>query len=474
MTHSHFRKAIRSGRNAVDVPRGTLNLSAPSLRMLSDSEKLDAIRAAFPAEGLFAEKDWHLSPDAFPIEPAFEKILERLGHQLFVFQRACNQLYQQSAKGKQPAWIAQYLDAGKPPDLVEFSRNKQFRDDLPFVIRPDLVLTDDGFTIAEIDSVPGGIGLTAWLNQTYVSLGEEILGGAEGMLDGFKSILPEGGDIVISEESATYRPEMLWLAAQLNARNSEYEWRVVAAENYQPRVGRNVYRFFEQFDLPNLPGIDQLMRAAADGSVRVTPPFKPFLEEKMWFALFWLQPLREFWRRELGDKYFQQLQAVIPYTWLLDPTPLPQHAVIPRLEIHDWREAGKLSQKERELLLKVSGFSPLGWGSRGVSVGQDLPAAEWQKLIDDALASFADGPKIMQRFHRARLLDHRYWDEAAAEMKTMRGRVRLCPYYFVENNKVALRGALATIVPADKKLLHGMRDAILVPSARLTNQRSAA
>ena len=87
----------------------------------------------------------------------------------------------------------------------------------------------------------------------------------------------------------------------------------------------------------------------------------------------------------MGTNTSVQLQEVIPYTWLLDPTPLPQHAVIPRLEIHDWREAGKLSQKERELLLKVSGFSPLGWGSRGVSVGQDLPQAEWQRLIEEAL-----------------------------------------------------------------------------------------
>jgi hypothetical protein len=46
----------------------------------------------------------------------------------------------------------------------------------------------------------------------------------------------------------------------------------------------------------------------------------------------------------------------------------------------------------------------------------------------------------------------------------MKGRVRLCPYYFVENDRVKLRGALATIVPADKKFLHGMLDAILVPS----------
>ena len=169
------------------------------------------IRAAFPKEGLFAEKAWLLSPDAFPIDKEFERELEQLGHRLFVFQRACNQLYQLSVKGKQPAWVARYLDAGKPPELIEFSRQKQFRDDLPRVIRPDLVLTDEGYTIAEIDSVPGGIGLTGWLNQTYSAFEKEIIGGADGMLDGFQSVLPNGGDIVISEESATYRPEMEWI-----------------------------------------------------------------------------------------------------------------------------------------------------------------------------------------------------------------------------------------------------------------------
>src|SRR5215210_5600211 len=113
--------------------------------MLLNAEKLSAIQSAFPSEGLFAEKDWLLSPEPFPIEPAFAKDLERLGHQLFVFSRACNQLYHQSVKGKQPDWVARYLDAGKPPELVEFSRSKEFRDELPFVIRPDLILTENGY-----------------------------------------------------------------------------------------------------------------------------------------------------------------------------------------------------------------------------------------------------------------------------------------------------------------------------------------
>src|SRR2546423_3936730 len=445
---------------------------------------LASIRSSFPSEGLFAEKDFFFSPDPFPVDDKFAKELEQLGHRLYVFQRACNELYQRSVKGKQPAWIAHYLDAGKPPELVEFARQKQFRDDVPLVIRPDLILTESGYTIAEIDSVPGGIGLTSWLNQTYAELGRDVIGGRAEMLDGFRSLLPDGGDIVISGEASTYRPEMNWVAAQLNAKvvagvddprsgqppnaagiaDPGSNWRVVDAETYEPAPGRNVYRFFELFDLPNLPRISALLDAVRNGAVRITPPIKPFLEEKMWFALFWMQPLREFWRRELGEKYFLKLQEAIPYSWPLDPTPLPQHAVIPRLEIHDWREAAKLSQKERDLLMKVSGFSPLGWGSRGIAVGSDVPQVEWEKRIEDALAKFDLSPTIMQRFHKGRLFEHRYWDAASSELKTMKGRVRLCPYYFVEQDKVKLRGALATIVPAAKKFLHGMRDAILVPT----------
>jgi hypothetical protein len=459
--------------------------------LVTAENKLERIRSALPKEGLFADKDWLISPEAFPISGKFAGELEHLGHRLFVFQRACNQLYQLSARGKQPEWIAKYLDAGKPAALVALSRQKIFREELPRVIRPDLILTEKNYIIAEVDSVPGGIGLTAWLNQTYSALGQDVIGGESGMFDGFQKVLPNGADILVSNESATYRPEMEWLARQLNdeqpssrAQSRDPEemtlkdsqrdsstslgmtrrWRVVSAESYEPQDGRDVYRFFELFDLPNIPNIDAVLSAAVEGKVRITPPIKPFLEEKMWFALFWLKPLREFWRRELGEKYFLKLREVIPYTWLLDPTPLPQHAVIPRLEIHDWREATRFSQKERDLLLKVSGFSPLGWGSRGVALGADLPHHEWEKRIEHALDNFAGQPTILQQFHKGSLFQHQYYDGASAEVRPLKGRVRLCPYYFVEGNRVRMRGALTTIVPADKKLIHGMRDGIMVPT----------
>ena len=426
------------------------------------SNTLERLRAAFPPEGLFADKEWILSPEPFTISEELHEQLEKLGYRLNLFNRACNELYQRSIAGKQPRWIADYLDRGKPPELMELSRQKQFRQETPRVIRPDLVLTEEGFTIAEIDSVPGGIGLTGWLNQTYSGFGFEVIGGASGMIDGFRSILGDNAEILVSREAATYRPEMEWLA-----RMNGGKLRVSAAEDFadgKVESGTAIYRFFELFDLPNIPGIDALFERAVRGEVQITPPVKPYLEEKMWFALFWLRPLREFWRRELSERHFLELQKHIPYTWLLDPQPLPQHAVIPGLEINAWSELASLGQKHRELILKISGFHETAWGSRSVVLGSDMPQTDWQAAVDHALREFEHHPHILQRFHKGRLFDHPYFDLADGSVKTMRGRVRLCPYYFIIDGKAELRGALATICPPDKKLLHGMKDAILAPT----------
>ena len=91
-------------------------------------EKVAAIRAAIPAEGLFADKDWLTSPEPFRIDAPFAAELDKLGYRLHLFNRACNLLYHQSISGKQPAWVADYLDRGKPADLIQYSRRKEIRE----------------------------------------------------------------------------------------------------------------------------------------------------------------------------------------------------------------------------------------------------------------------------------------------------------------------------------------------------------
>jgi hypothetical protein len=428
------------------------------------SQRAQYVRDQMPAHGLFAGATWRISPEAFPLSRELVDKLVALGPQLLAFHRACNVMYRHSVQGKLPPWIAEYLDAGKPKELIEFSRRDRFKSHVPRVIRPDVILTNDHFFISELDSVPGGIGLTAWLGKTYAELGDEVIGGAHGMMEGFDAMLRAEAKgesplsvVVVSEESATYRPEMEWLGQQVG-------FRVVRPEELASLDKTAVvYRFFELFDLPNIPNVRALMDAAAHGQVAVTPPFKPQLEEKMLFAFLWMEPLRAFWREQLGEGTLAALREIFPYTWIVDPTPLPPHAIIPELGVHNWREMAKFSQKQRELVLKISGFSEHAWGSRGVYVGHDLPANEWAEAIEQALDNFATHPFILQRFEKSKLSEAQYMDFESGTARSFSARARLCPYYFVVGDDARLGGILATVCPADKKILHGMPDAVMAP-----------
>jgi len=323
---------------------------------------------------------------------------------------------------------------------------------LPSLIRPDLILTGEGPVLTEIDSVPGGSGLTAWMQDLYGQNGNAgALLGTPDMKQHLQKYF-EGYDIVLSEEASDYGPELRWLYGPDS---------VHAAESYRFK-GKPVYRFFEGFDWPGLHS----MRETHQTTQIMDAPLKAFLEEKLWLGLFWLKPLEPFWRKELGGKYFRELRKVIPYTWILEPETLPPTAVIPRLELHSWDHLKELSQRDRDLVLKISGYSPLAWGSRGVHIGSDLSTEEWSAAVQTALDSASRNPYILQPFHKGRLVEHPYFDEATGEEVVMKGRVRLCPYYLVDGNTVECLGAQATICPADKKRIHGMREAIIVPASR--------
>ena len=195
---------------------------------------------------MFAGLEWKISPAPFPLGENLAKEIESLGRVLLQFYRAVNLLYRKSVEGKQPEWVARWLDLGKPRELIELQRSPVFKNEIPRVIRPDILLTENGFSITELDSVPGGIGLTAWLNQTYSEIGKdgvspsqiqkigtaercppEIIGGADGMIRGFESIFGDAKQvhIVVSEEAKTYKPEMVWLARanrQFKIQDSEF------------------------------------------------------------------------------------------------------------------------------------------------------------------------------------------------------------------------------------------------------------
>jgi len=455
------------------------------------AERLTTIAGGLSADGVYdpnpdGERHFRIGAP-FVLEADQVAFLERLGDRLLAFNAALGALYRKASKGKAPAFVADWLDQGKPDEVVRLGAMNRFRNDLPRVIRPDLLLTDDGWKITELDSVPGGMGLTDSLQRHYAAAGFHVLGGADGMVDGMAAALNdtvEGGAplvaIVVSEESAAYRPEMRHLAARL--RDAGTEAHVVAPEAVVfaeeglfitpdgDRCARRVdvvYRFFELFDLPNIPKAELLLYAAKKGRVAMTPPPRPQLEEKLGAALFHHPALAPFWRAELGEEAQRELAALLPRTWVLDPAPVPPYAVIPDLNVdgvpvQGWQALKGLGQKARQFVIKPSGFSEQAWGSRGVVIGHDQPEAGWDQALDAALAAFGRTPHILQPFHKAVTQQTRILGDEGG-IRAVRTRSRLCPYYFVAGGKARLGGVLATPCPADKKKLHGMKDASMIP-----------
>jgi hypothetical protein len=209
--------------------------------------------------------------------------------------------------------------------------------------------------------------------------------------------------------------------------------------------------------------------AARHNRVKLTPPVKAHLEEKSSFALLHNPVLAATWKQELGDA-FDRLRVIFPQTWVLDPRPLPPQAVVPGITaagkpLTDWKQLVALGKSERDYVAKPSGFSELAWGSWGVRVANDLSKDDWQQVLDEALGSFDRTPWILQRFHKGKRVKIPYYDERRDAIAELDGRVRLCPYYFVVGEEVRLGGILATIAPADKRLIHGMSEAIMAPCA---------
>jgi hypothetical protein len=180
----------------------------------------ETLRAAFAGQSLFEDKTWQLSPQAWPLTPEQVAQLEQIGTACLDFHQALETLYLRSVAGRNllrnkpllAPWVADYLDRGKPADLVRHARDAQNRGAFPTVLRPDLLLTDEGFALTELDSVPGGIGLTAFLNRLYGGdTDRSVLGHGGAMVENFHQSLaalrPEARNpliaILVSDEAAT-------------------------------------------------------------------------------------------------------------------------------------------------------------------------------------------------------------------------------------------------------------------------------
>ena len=433
---------------------------------------------------------WKISPRPFPVRPETVARLEVLGHDLLALYKAANRMHIAATRGNLPGWILDYLDQGKPERIRELGNLRRTRSHVPRIIRPDLMALEDGTLRAtEIDAVPGGFGMLAALSQRYASLGFEPVGDVNGIPVALAQMFRDVAGIeaptiaiVVSDESEDYRSEMLWIAEALqelsvdahvvHPRDLSLEGDALCFKSDKDKtlLADVVYRFFELYDLPNIPKVDLIIYAMKHRLITITPPFKAFLEEKSTFALFQHPDLSQFWMHELGKDIVGRLRNDLAPTWVLDPSPVPPFATVdPPLitagrQVRNWSQLKNLSQRERHLVIKPSGFSELAWGARGVTVGHDVSADKWQDAVEHALGAFGQEPHVIQPYEESRRVPISYFDFEANESRQMDGRARVSPFYIVSDDEATLAGILITVVPSPNKVIHGTPEAVIAPA----------
>ena len=436
---------------------------------------------------LFADKNWVWSPNSWELTDSISSLILDLGNAAFSFYKGIDLLYRKSYSNQSilrnqelcVPWVAEYYDAGKPPWLIDHARSNIARTCMPAVLRPDLLPVSNGLALTEWDSVPGGIGLTAQLEFLY-GFGKDI-----GMVKEFGRALNDAANtaqgekanmaIVVSEEAATYRPEMEWLAEELS--KLSYSITVCSPEDlkvsnqellFRGKRIHLVYRFWELFDFENIPVMQELTKLVDSEKLVVTPPMIHTHEEKLSLALFHHHRLQGFWQEILTKAEFKILKAMIPLSWIVDPAEIPAGAYLDGPLARDnrltcWMDLAKASKKERSLVLKASGFHETAWGAKSVVLGSDVSADEWSIALQSALRSFPNPVSIIQEFRKPVRLEHPVF-ASSGEIKIMKGRIRLSPYYFIYEGRANWSGTLTTFCPIDKKIIHGMKDGALMPA----------
>ncbi|MEC7800386.1 MAG: hypothetical protein VX609_03770 [Verrucomicrobiota bacterium] len=435
---------------------------------------------------LFADKTWRWSPTAWNLSDGICQWIDNLSSAAVSFYRAIDLLYRKSWEGEsvlrneelRVPWVADYYDAGKPSWLIEHGRSAVVRSQIPAVLRPDLIPHADGIALTEWDSVPGGIGLTARLESAYeLSKSPDIIElFANALTDAIREFEGTTANMVIavSEEAETYLPEMEWICVQLKKCGFSIEvcspQELQVLENsvlFKDERVDLIYRFWELFDYDNVSIMPKLASVVEKGGVVVTPPMKHVQEEKLSLALFHHHRLHPFWKETLDSKELDILQSAIPRSWILDPKEIPPGAYLDGPKVNGrkltrWTDLSKASKKDKRLVIKASGFHETAWGSRSVVIGDDVSGEEWGEKISEALNHFPSPVFVIQEFMKPRTFMHPVFSEGN-EVSNESGRVRLSPYFFTFDKKAKWSGTLATFCPADKKIIHGMKDGSLMP-----------
>lgn len=386
---------------------------------------------------------FRVSPQPLWLTQAQVREMLAIGSSVTDFVQAVDELYREESEARN------ILDRGKP---AIFCQDREAR---YLFVRPDLIFTDTGLKVCEVETSPFGLALAELLNRGYRQAGFDTVV-EEGTLASYlHAHTPSHGLIVYSNNTASYAGQMAFLADKVLSGEGR-KWQAEGADYAVGREG-TIYRGFYLYEFLQ----DMFVRAIINDQIEngekgIIPTLTPYLEEKAILALLWDRRWQDFLTKRLGRATFHHLQEVVLPTWVVGED---QHFVlgVPDLVA--------LPRSRRAWVLKKSGFSPYSSWSEGVDFLNKKSKANARSLLEIAYGD-KNSLYIIQQFRASRYFEVCYEDRREG-LVPMRAKFRITPYFSVARGTEGQLIAIKATGREKTDYLHTTTDSVNMAVAQI-------
>lgn len=386
---------------------------------------------------------FRVSPTPFILTPEQKTEVENIGNDIVAYFKAIDELYRTDSE------VQGILNTGKPELFLVQTPTKYL------FVRPDIIITPEGFRICEIETSPFGLGLAEVLNRAYRQGGFETLV-ADGSLETLvHAHTPSEGRIVFTSKTDQYAGQMTFLADKVFS-GKDREWSAAKVNDLTPDELENIYRGFYLSEYVQDDAVKALLEKQIGEARDILPSPTPHMEEKAILAFIWDSRFETHLRSRLGDAAFKHLREVIPPNWIVGQ----EEHFAPGLpgNMNSSTGLASLSRSKRAFVLKPSGFSDTSSWAEGVNFLHKKSGESATQLLNTAIDD-KTALHVIQEFKKGSINPMSYSDESG-KIVHMSARVRLTPYFSATSGDEGRLVAIKATGRENTDLIHGSSDSI--------------
>lgn len=359
---------------------------------------------------------FRVSPVPFQLTLEQKREIYTIGHDVTAYFQVVDEIYQKDIG------LKAILDMGKPQIFINNQPSHYL------FVRPDLILTPQGFSLCEIETSPFGLALAEILNRAYQSEGFETLIPKSTLSEEVKKRTPVDGKIIFSNKTQAYSGQMAFLADQIFS-DTGRKWQAETAQEYvENEEHDNIYRGFYLGEYLTDPYIHFLIDDYFENNnYQLLPSPTPYLEEKAILSFIYDKRFEKNLKHKLGNATFKHLRNIIPPTWIVGQEKYFSQGLPGNVSTS--LDLARLPRSKRTLVLKSSGFSEDSSWKEGVRFLHKESIANATKLLQQAQENKSH-LYIIQEFKKAIDISMKYEKlEDERVHLPMTARVRLTPYF---------------------------------------------